>query len=218
MQLHPTQQKILDLAKSMPLNYKKPRAIGNIVGIKNPQNIKHHVEQLENKGLISIDKKTYLITVNGFENNISEKLFKLPIYGFANCGPASVVAEQNLEGFLAIPASKITRGNTDRIFIVIAEGDSLNAAKKIKGGPIETGDYVIIDGNNRSPENGQYVLSVIDGAANLKRFHRDGKTGQIKLESESTFETKPIYIQEDDFRDYMINGTIMGVIKNQNKK
>ncbi|MDO8524695.1 MAG: S24 family peptidase, partial [bacterium] len=87
-----------------------------------------------------------------------------------------------------------------------------------KGGPIDSGDYVVIDGDNISPMNGQYVLSIIDGMANLKRFYKDSKEKQIRLESESKMETKPIYIREEDFGDYMINGVVLEVIKGSKLK
>ena len=45
---------------------------------------------------------------------------------------------------------------------------------------------MLIDSEDRDPKNGDYVLSIIDGCANLKKFREDDKTGQITLQSEST--------------------------------
>jgi len=215
--MHSTQQKLLNLAKKIKINIKNPRIIGKIIEIENPQNIIHHLRQLENKGFISIDKKTGIVSIEKYESNFSEGLLKLPIFGSANCGPATLRAEQNLLGYLAVPSERIGKKRQEGLFIVIADGNSLNAAKNIKGGPVESGDYVVIDGDNVSPLNGQYVLSIIDEMANLKRFYKDSKNKQIRLESESTFETKPIYIREEDFQDYMVNGVVVGVIKKQEK-
>ena len=59
---------------------------------------------------------------------------------------------------------------------------------------------------------GDYILSIIEGCANLKRFRRDGKTGQIMLVSESTNpKHNPIYISSED--DYAVNGKIINVIR-----
>lgn len=210
--MHPTQQKILNLASSIKVNKNNPRIISRLIEIQNPQNIVHHIKRLENKGFISIDKNGVII-VERQDESMGEKLFQLPVYGSASCGPATMFAEENLQSYLAVPSGKIGRLNKAGLFVVIAEGDSLNNAKDIKGGTIETGDYVVIDGNNKSPKNGQYVLSIIDGMANLKRFYKDDENKQIRLESESNMATKPIYIQQDLFEDYMINGVILGVIK-----
>jgi SOS-response transcriptional repressor LexA len=81
----------------------------------------------------------------------------------------------------------------------------------IDGKRIEDGDYVIIDGDARSPAEGDIVLSVIDGLANLKRFHLDKQNKQIALVSDSTQDFPPIYIHEDD--DFFINGKVVQVIK-----
>ena len=58
-----------------------------------------------------------------------------------------------------------------------ADGFSMNQAKIGKSKRnIEPGDYAIVDGDVKAPEDGQYVLSVIDGLANIKKFHLDRNT------------------------------------------
>ncbi|MBM3206670.1 MAG: hypothetical protein FJZ43_03560 [Candidatus Staskawiczbacteria bacterium] len=203
------------MAKKITINAKRPRLIGRILEIENPQNVAHHLSQLEKKGFISIDEKTGKVFVKKYETGPAHGLLKLPIFGTANCGPATLFAEQNLQGFLAVPPENIGRAKREGLFVIKAVGDSLNAAKGIIGGPVKSGDYVVIDKDNVSPMNGQYVLSILDNMANIKRFYRDTKNHQIRLESESTIETKPIYIREEDFQDYMVNGVVMGVIKKQ---
>ncbi len=54
-------------------------------------------------------------------------------------------------------------------------------------------------------------MSIIDGMANIKKFHRDKANKQIALVSDSTQRSPPIYIHEDD--DFMINGKVVQVIK-----
>jgi SOS-response transcriptional repressor LexA len=87
-------------------------------------------------------------------------------------------------------------------------GSSLNRAN-IGGKSIEDGDYVIVDCQNKNPANGQYILSIIDGMANMKRFFREGE--EIRLVSESSIDISPIIIHQDD--DYMISGVILMVVK-----
>ena len=73
-------------------------------------------------------------------------------------------------------------------------------------------NFVLIDSQYRNPKNGDFVLSVIDGCANIKKFERDNKNGDIRLVSESTNpKHKPIYVSSED--NFMINGKIISVIK-----
>ena len=58
--MHQFQEKLLKLlSKRLLINYKTGlRNVGRIIGTENPQNVKHHLDQLEKKGKISINKKT----------------------------------------------------------------------------------------------------------------------------------------------------------------
>jgi len=97
------------------------------------------------------------------------------------------------------------------VFALRVKGDSMNKAK-INGKNLEDGDFVLIDSGYKNPKNDDYVLSVIDGCANLKKFERDAKTGTIRLLSESKNpKHKPIYVSSED--DFMVNGRIISVVK-----
>ena len=75
---------------------------------------------------------------------------------------------------------------------------------------IENGDYVIVDSNENTPSDGDYVLSVIDGCANIKRFKR--VDGRFALVPESTNpDHKQFFISNAS--NYIVNGKIIGVIK-----
>jgi repressor LexA len=142
---------------------------------------------------------------------LSKKIesFLIPILGLANAGPATIFAEENINGYL-----KISRNNLktkDGIFALRVKGDSMNKAK-INGKNIEEGDFVLIDSNYKNPVDGDYVLSVIDECANLKRFKKDSKTKDIQLLSESkNSKHKPIHISSED--NFAINGKIILVFK-----
>jgi len=81
----------------------------------------------------------------------------------------------------------------------------------VDGKNIEDGDYVIIDSEDRAPENGDVVVSVIEGMANIKKFIHDKKNKQIALLSQSTKDLSPIYVHEGD--DYFVNGKVVQIIK-----
>lgn len=135
--------------------------------------------------------------------------FSAPIYGIANAGAATFFAEENLVGYVKIPNVLHIKKNT--LFAVQVRGDSMNQAK-IGGRNLEDGDFALIDPEYQSPKNGDYVLSIINNFANLKKFQTERKSGAIKLVSESTNTNhKPIYISSED--DYIVNGRIVAVIK-----
>lgn len=134
---------------------------------------------------------------------------RVPVLGAANAGPATIFAEENISGYLKISRSVVNK--KDGVFALRVEGDSMNKAK-IGGKNLDEGDFVLIDSEYKNPRNGDYVLSVIDGSANLKKFERDTKTGDIRLISESKNpKHKPIHVSSED--DFMVNGKIIAVVK-----
>ena len=206
MTIHPIQQKLLKISENINLKKMSLREIAHLVEENHPQKISHHLSQLEKKGFIKIDHRSGNIKrIKASKNN---DLITVPILGTANCGEANIFANENLEGYLKISKKFINRAKN--IFAIKAYGLSMNKAN-IKGFNIEDGDYVIIDGENKNPSNGDYVLSIIDGMANIKRFYIDKDKKQIALISESTKDLLPIYIHPDD--KYMINGVVKYVIK-----
>ena len=175
----------------------------------------YYIQKLEEEGYlqkVSNQPRSININSNEFMKSIlpkSVESFSIPVLGSANAGPATSLAEENISGYLKVSHKDINRKNG--IFALRVEGDSMNKAK-IAGKNLEEGDFVVIDSEYRSPKNGDYVLSVIDGCANLKKFERDNKTGEVLLISESTNpKHKPIYISSED--NFMINGRIVNVVK-----
>lgn len=211
--MHPIQQKILQLAKQLDLGSVGLRKLGQMIGETHPQKVKHHLTQLEKNGLIQKDKSGQRLALTATLKNKSATLFNLPIVGSANCGPADIYAEENFEGYLKVSPAITGRKNADGLFIIKAVGDSMNQAKSVPGGPIENGDYVIIDSTKQQPQNGDYVLSIIDDAANIKRFYSDKGHSQISLVSESTLPIAPIYIHPSESSSYIVGGQILRVIK-----
>jgi len=89
-------------------------------------------------------------------------------------------------------------------------GPSMNMAKT-PGGSIENGDYVIIDSVDRVPNNGDYVVSVIDGCANIKKFLEEENRVVLISESSTPEKFPPIFIYEGD--EFLINGKVVQVVK-----
>ncbi len=214
--MHKIQEALLRAAQEKNLGQYTLREIGSFIGESSPQKIKHHLLQLETKGLIKIDKMKGFIkkTKQEWERSLSgnTKLLTIPILGSANAGPAKIFAETNIEGFLRVSSSLLAPVKTKepRFFALKVSGPSMNRAE-IGGKRIEDGDYVIVDVSDKHVRNGDIVLSIIDGLANIKKFYLDKKNNQVILMSQSTKDFPPIYIHEND--DFMINGKVVQVIK-----
>ena len=194
--MHEIQRKLLDLCSNceqLPLSL---REIGRRVEVNHPQKIKHHLNQLVKKNLIIIDEQKKIIKLGKSGIIKNTKMFSIPILGLADCGQATAFADEYIEGYLKVSASVIKKKKN--LFCVKAKGNSMNNAN-INGKSIENGDFVIIDGDQRNPKSGDYVLSVIDGCANIKRFVKDIVNNCYVLLSESTENYPPIFNDEKDF-------------------
>lgn len=182
-----------------------------------PSSAHYHVKKLQDEGYIEKESNVpRSISIYAdkeiktpFLNTIGMDSIRIPILGAVNAGPATIFADENVEGYLKISRSLLNK--KDGIFALRVEGDSMNKARIDKKN-IEQGDFVLVDSQYSNPKNGDFVLSIIDGCANIKKFERDGKTGGVKLMSESTNpKHKPIYVSSED--NFMINGKIINIVK-----
>jgi repressor LexA len=206
--MHPIQERLLKVIDQKNLSDMTLRDIGELIKEPLPQKIKHHLEQLEKKGFIVYDRKNKTISRVKTNSKILSPFVSVPVIGSANCGPATIFANENIEGYLKI--SKNILSKCKNVFAIKAQGLSMNKSS-VNGMCIEDGDYLIIDSDYRTPRNGDVVLSVIDDMANIKKYVFDEENNQIVLVSQSTKDIPPIYIHEDD--SFMINGKVIQVIK-----
>lgn len=205
--MHEIQKKLIKLSQKKDISSMTLRQIGRFIGEEHPQKVKHHLNQLEKRRFFEYGKKS--------DADKKTKFLNVPILGSANCGEATIFADECLEGYLKV-SSKLLKKKKN-IFSIKAKGSSMNRAN-VKGNTIDDGDFVIIDSNNRSPKSGDYVLSIIDDVSNIKKFVFDKKNEQIILLSESTEDLPPIYVHLKDFPKYVISGKVIQVIKKPNLK
>ncbi|MFC1663513.1 LexA family protein [Patescibacteria group bacterium] len=204
--MHSIQEKLLKEINKKNLSGMTLREVGSLVGEKSAQKIKHHLTQLSKKGFIIYNpekreiKKAQKISKEGF--------ISLPIVGAANCGPATIFADENITGYLKV--SKKLAPRSGKLFVLRAEGNSMNKAN-INGKNIEDGDFIVVDAEQQNSEPGQYIVSIIDEVANIKKFVPDPQNKRIILKSESTGNYLPIFIHEED--NYRVSGRVVGVIK-----
>lgn len=210
--MHILQQKILELSHSENISKLTLREIGVKVGDKYPQKIKHHIDQLYKKGFIKQSADGSVVSPTNKMGN--ESFFSIPLLGSANCGKAVTFAEEHLEGYLTISKRMLNLNTVDNLFAIKAVGSSMNRAS-IQGEKIEDNDYVLIDSTQRDLHfyEDKYVLSIINGMANIKKLKVDEDRQVIILLSESSEDYPPIYIHQEDFHSYMINGLVSKVIK-----
>ncbi|TSC56211.1 MAG: Uncharacterized protein G01um101418_107 [Parcubacteria group bacterium Gr01-1014_18] len=214
--MHLIQKQILKIAQERNLRELSLRAIGELIGEPNsPQKIKHHMESLMAKGLLVASEDGQSITPMSTTIDPKYRLASIPIYGAANCGQALVFAQDHIEGYLKLSFGILGPKNLKKVgdlFVLKAAGTSMNRAD-IKGKSIDDGDFVIIEKTSVQPEDGAYVVSIIDGSANIKKFFHNKDEGQIILLSESTQNHPPIYIHESDYSDYVVCGRVIDVMK-----
>lgn len=209
--MHKLQQKILELSRSENISLLSLRQIGERIGDPQPQKVKHHLDQLFKKGFL---KKTDA-GINIVEAGFSGIFYSIPVMGSANCGQAVTFADESIESYLTLSKGMLSSKFKQNItFAVKAIGNSMNRAS-VAGKNIEEGDYVIIDSSERDLNyyNNKYVLSIINGMANIKKFVIDKANHGIALISESSESYPPIYIHQDDLDTYRVNGVITDVIK-----
>lgn len=207
LKMHPLQVKILQLFGDGRRIELKLREIARQIGERHPQKIKYHLQQLEKHGLVSIDEDNQEV-IRTANVTGGSAFANLPIMGAANCGTATALADNQVEGFLKVSKGLLPSLDTGSLFALRARGDSMNAAD-IGGKNIEDGDYVIVQKTAEPPRNQEVVVSIIDGCANIKRFFRQEE--MIALLPQSKKDYPPIFIREDD--PYVVVGKVVKVIK-----
>ena len=140
-----------------------------------------HIKALEKKAVIkcNIRRSRSIEIVKAVE---SDELISVPMLGNVAAG-IPLLAEENLEGYISIPARFLKRGEH---FALRVKGDSMKDAGILEG---DTALFVI----QQNAENGNIVVALLnDEAITLKRFYRE--TNRIKLKAENPV-YPPIYTQ-----------------------
>ncbi len=211
--MHDTQARLLTMAKRQNLGKLSLRQIAKFIDAEgSPHVVKYHLRQLEKAGLLqlNLDKGVIKPIYKGIVNKVKSLFYSLPIVGAANCGPATIFADERIEGFLKVSTKMLPHRKQD-LYVLVADGPSMNQAEVYKGATIEDGDFVVVDKSQTSPKNEDIVVAVIDSMATIKRYREDKKNGRIVLEAQSTEKYLPIFIHEGD--DFAISGKVVDVIK-----
>ncbi|NCU29892.1 hypothetical protein EOM60_04780 [Candidatus Saccharibacteria bacterium] len=213
--MHDIQQQLLDLANTKDLSRVSLRNTAELLGrpTMSPSVLQHHLHQLEKKGLLYVDRKSKTQQLGA---NLADKRFHvIPIVGMASCGPANQFADEAVEGYLHVSRNSIRKKGD--LFAVRATGNSMNNADIAtpNGGRagLDEGDYAIVDTSYTSVSDnlGKYIVSIINGMANIKKLAKRSYDFALLSESTDMDAYPPIIIDKDD--DYLINGRIIAVVK-----
>ncbi len=212
--MHNKQKQLLALIDTDPyIGSYSLRSIADKIGVPDkPQIVKYHLQQLEKAGLIQLNLEQGVIkpVKRGFVKSTVNTVFSLPVVGSANCGPATIFAEQNIQQYLKVSSSMLPY-NKKELYALIADGNSMNLAKVNEKNTIESGDFVLVDNGYKSYKNGDIVVAVIDGLATIKRYRFDKENQRIVLEADSTEKYLPIFVHAED--DFQLSGKVVGIIK-----
>jgi len=193
--LHPTQEKLIDILKEPESDSFGLREIAEKIGVKSPNTVSHHIEQLEKKGYIFRDNFTKRINI--LKNPVKDIVF-LNVYGMAECGPGGYFVEDNILDRVPLPAK--TFKVTQTSFLVEAVGDSMSPA-------IENGDMVLADKTNLA-QNGDLVVVIHNGTAKIKKFFKKAKS--VILQSVNpAYPPLSAYIDSD----LEIAGVVTGIVR-----
>ena len=206
--MNPIQQRLLDIAKLDDIEKLRRVDLVEMVGCEYPSQITHHLGQLVKRGdLVRKDGRL----VPALATNAG--LIRIPVMGEADCGEATKFADGRVTDTLAISPSLLQPNLFERLYALVARGNSMNRAQ-VNGKTIEDGDYILIEKRDAyTPVDGDIVVSIIGGLANIKRLRRDNRGQRVLLLSEShqQGDYAPIIIGDSD--DFMVEGKVVDVVK-----
>lgn len=194
-ELHPIQQKLLELLKH---HFDEPLTIRELqdeTSLSSPSLVFHHIKQLEKKGLLRrnpSNPRDYQILADSPE----KKITYLNLYGFACCGPSSSLLDGDPIERVPI-ATKLLGFSAEDAFMVRAKGASMSPK-------INNKDLVIVQ-KSKVASNGEIIVCVDNSGAKIKRYNK--KSDKVILSSLNP-EYEP-FIADEDFR---IEGVVKGVI------
>ncbi len=194
-QLSKMQQRIYDyIAQTIQEQGYPPsvREIGDAVGLKSPSTVHFHLKHLEELGVIGKSAgKGRAITLTEQPQEPMED--RIPIVGHVAAG-TPILAQECIEDYLTFD----TGGRTDEYFALRVRGESM-----INAGILP--DDLVVVRQQRTANNGEIVVALLEEEATVKRFSRRGSEVWLLPENEAY---SPI-----DGRQAQIMGKVTAVIR-----
>ena len=171
------------------------REVAAAMRIGTPKGAADHLKALERKGYLERSRGRSRALRVMRESSGARR--RIPIVGRIAAG-APILAEENLEGSLAIAAD--TFGRAGELFALRVRGDSMI------GDHIVDGDLAILRAQPRV-ENGEIAAVLIDGDATLKRVHRRGARVELRPSNPAH---RSIALEGGDVR---VLGRLVGILR-----
>ena len=194
-QLSKMQQRIYDfIAQTIQEQGYPPsvREIGDAVGLKSPSTVHFHLKHLEELGVIGKSAgKGRAITLTEQPQEPMED--RIPIVGHVAAG-TPILAQECIEDYLTFD----TNGRPDEYFALRVRGESM-----INAGILP--DDLVVVRQQRTANNGEIVVALLEDEATVKRFSRRGSEVWLLPENENY---SPI-----DGRQAQIMGKVTAVIR-----
>ncbi len=193
------QEEILDYIRTSIKKLGYPpsvREIGRAVGLKSSSTVHSHLVQLEKKGYLRKDPATprALIPLPSLEEQQATQIVSLPLLGQVAAG-MPILAEQNIEGFIPVPAELTSSGNH---FILKVKGDSM-----IEAGIMDE-DYLIVR-QQTDAHNGEIVVVILEDEATVKRLFKHDTGIELRPENQAL---APIMVSQAD-----VVGKVVGLLR-----
>lgn len=179
------QRRILEVIGAFTAEHGYPpsvREIGERVGLSSSSTIHAHLKALERRGLLSRDPTKPRALRPANLPSLPESLV-FPVLGRVAAG-VPITAQEDIEGEFVLPAGFVTRGSDG--FMLRVQGDSMVEAA------ILDGDLILVR-PQRTAENGEIIVAMLDGEATVKRFYREAE--RVRLQPENRAMT-PIYASD----------------------
>ncbi len=208
--MHEIQRRLLALAEHEDIANMSLRKTGERIGVRHAAQVRHHLNHLLHEGYLVENAAGLLVPPAGSARG---NLLTIPFMGEADCGEAMMLASGQVQGYLSISPRMTHFVNTKNLYALKAKGDSMNMAT-INGKSVEDSDYVLVRKCNASDvSDGDYIVSIFDSLANIKRLYVDKTHERVVLVSESSRSRPPIIIAAEDMDYYEVVGKVVDVIK-----
>ncbi len=191
------QRRILEVIRSFTADHGYPpsvREIGARVGLSSSSTIHAHLKALERRGLISRDPTKPRALRAGSIPPTPDAVV-VPVLGRVAAG-VPITAQEDVEGEFLFGAAFVPKASDG--FMLRVQGDSM------VGAAILDGDLIFVR-PQRTAENGEIVVAMLDGEATVKRFYREANRVRLQPENERM---APIYAS-----DVEIVGRVEAVVR-----
>lgn len=194
------QQEILEFISSSIRDRGYPptiREIGKHMGIRSTNGVNDHLKALERKGHLTRDdlKSRAMRPVQ-----LADDMLEIPVMGRVAAGMPALAVEHRED---TVRVDRFFIGNERGVFALRILGESM-----IEDG-IFDGDYVFVKKSSIA-RPGDIVIALIDDDATCKRYFPEGDHVRFQPAHPTM---QPIIVHQNDFRQTMILGTVIGVYR-----